>query len=177
MPDVTVSGANMSFLIGAVLTLMGAVLIMFSIVTARSLQVFIPFVPEGSRAKAKRFLELHRGLILQFLLGYLVVTGAFIFRIYFLGEIIIAIVFLLGSLYVAAGLRLQSRMLHEIRSGNPELLPICVSCKKIRQPESDPHNRESWQAVERYISARTRVDFTHGFCPDCLKRLYPDLID
>jgi len=48
------------------------------------------------------------------------------------------------------------------------LLPICASCKKIR----DDHGY--WQKVESYISAHSEAAFTHGICPDCMKLLYPE---
>ncbi len=47
------------------------------------------------------------------------------------------------------------------------LLPICASCKKIR----DDHGY--WQRVESYIAERTEAEFSHGICPDCMIRLYP----
>jgi PleD family two-component response regulator len=48
------------------------------------------------------------------------------------------------------------------------LLPICASCKKIRDDEG------YWQQVEVYIKDHSEADFSHGFCPDCMKKLYPD---
>jgi PAS domain S-box-containing protein len=48
------------------------------------------------------------------------------------------------------------------------LLPICASCKKIRD------DRGYWQKIEAYISAHTNAEFTHGICPDCFIRLYPE---
>ncbi|MBU1274066.1 MAG: cyclic nucleotide-binding domain-containing protein [Proteobacteria bacterium] len=51
------------------------------------------------------------------------------------------------------------------------LVPICASCKSIRQPDG------SWVAVERYVQEHSEADFTHGICPDCIKRLYPELAD
>jgi PAS domain S-box-containing protein len=50
------------------------------------------------------------------------------------------------------------------------LLPICASCKKIR----DDHG--NWQNLETYIQMHSEADFTHAICPDCMLRLYPDLI-
>lgn len=41
------------------------------------------------------------------------------------------------------------------------LLPICASCKRIRD------DRGAWQPMESYISARSDADFTHGYCPSC----------
>ncbi|MBF0549106.1 MAG: PAS domain S-box protein [Deltaproteobacteria bacterium] len=49
------------------------------------------------------------------------------------------------------------------------LLPICAACKKIR----DDHGY--WTQIETYIRAHSQVDFTHGICPDCARRLYPEL--
>lgn len=44
------------------------------------------------------------------------------------------------------------------------LLPICASCKRIRD------DRGYWQQVETYIADHTHADFTHGICPDCLEK-------
>jgi PAS domain S-box-containing protein len=49
------------------------------------------------------------------------------------------------------------------------LLPICASCKKIRD------DKGYWNQIEVYIGDRAEVDFSHGICPDCAKRLYPDI--
>jgi PAS domain S-box-containing protein len=48
------------------------------------------------------------------------------------------------------------------------LLPICASCKKIRD------DKGYWQQVETFIKARSDADFSHGICPDCMERLYPE---
>jgi len=48
------------------------------------------------------------------------------------------------------------------------LLPICAACKKIRQDD------DSWKHIEQYISEHTDAQFTHGICPDCRQRLYPE---
>jgi PAS domain S-box-containing protein len=48
------------------------------------------------------------------------------------------------------------------------LLPICSGCKKIRNDQG------YWQQVEGYIMEHTSARFTHGLCPECLSRLYPD---
>lgn len=45
-------------------------------------------------------------------------------------------------------------------------LPICASCKKIR----DQHG--GWQHIERYIESRSNATFSHGICPDCTEKLY-----
>jgi hypothetical protein len=48
------------------------------------------------------------------------------------------------------------------------LLPICASCKKVRDDQG------YWQQIENYISAHSQAEFTHGICPECTRRLYPD---
>lgn len=49
------------------------------------------------------------------------------------------------------------------------LLPICSSCKKIR------NDKGYWEQLEGYIKDRSEADFSHGICPDCAERLYPRL--
>ncbi|MFA4839408.1 MAG: PAS domain S-box protein [Candidatus Neomarinimicrobiota bacterium] len=51
------------------------------------------------------------------------------------------------------------------------LIPICASCKKIRDDSG------YWSEVEKYISVHSEADFTHGICPDCMKKLYPNYRD
>ena len=48
------------------------------------------------------------------------------------------------------------------------MIPICASCKKIRTDEG------SWQQLEEYIRKYADVSFSHGLCPDCAQKLYPD---
>ena len=47
------------------------------------------------------------------------------------------------------------------------LLPICMHCKKIRD------DNDCWQPIELYVRARSKADFSHGICPDCLASNYP----
>ncbi len=51
------------------------------------------------------------------------------------------------------------------------LLPICASCKKIRD------DGDHWRHLEDYIGEHSEAEFTHGICPDCAKRLYPELYE
>lgn len=47
------------------------------------------------------------------------------------------------------------------------LLPICASCKSIRD------DKGYWKKIESYIETHTDAVFSHGLCPDCMKDLYP----
>ena len=48
------------------------------------------------------------------------------------------------------------------------ILPICAHCKKIRNDD------QYWHSVEEYFKEHMNLDFSHGLCPECLKKLYPD---
>ena len=48
------------------------------------------------------------------------------------------------------------------------LVPICSSCKKIRD------DKGYWYQVEVYVSNNSEAEFSHGICPECVKKLYPD---
>lgn len=49
------------------------------------------------------------------------------------------------------------------------LLPICASCKKIRDDQG------YWNQLERYIQKHSDAKFSHGLCPECVSKLYPQL--
>jgi hypothetical protein len=48
------------------------------------------------------------------------------------------------------------------------LLPTCSGCKRIRAADG------RWEAIEAYVEKHSAAEFTHGLCPDCVARLYPD---
>ena len=49
------------------------------------------------------------------------------------------------------------------------LIPICASCKKIRDDEG------YWTQLETYLKQHSDAEFSHGLCLDCMRKLYPDL--
>jgi PAS domain S-box-containing protein len=49
------------------------------------------------------------------------------------------------------------------------LLPICASCKKIRDDQG------CWNQIEIYIQQHSEAEFTHSFCPECMRDLYPEV--
>jgi len=49
------------------------------------------------------------------------------------------------------------------------LLPICSTCKKIRD------EKDCWQPIEEYIHCRSEADFSHSICPECAANMYPDI--
>ncbi len=50
-----------------------------------------------------------------------------------------------------------------------ELLSICANCKKVRD------DKGYWNQIEAYIQDHSEAEFSHGICPICAKKLYPDL--
>jgi len=51
------------------------------------------------------------------------------------------------------------------------IVPICASCKKIRDDAG------FWQQVEVYVRDHSEAEFSHGICPECMKKLYPEFVD
>jgi GAF domain-containing protein len=62
------------------------------------------------------------------------------------------------------------RALAEIRTLRG-ILPMCASCKKIRD------DKGYWNQIESYIRKHSDAEFSHGICPDCVKKLYPEYAD
>jgi len=50
------------------------------------------------------------------------------------------------------------------------MLPICASCKKIRD------DKGYWNQIETYLSNHSKAEFSHGICPECAQKLYPDYV-
>lgn len=69
----------------------------------------------------------------------------------------------------------RQRLTTELRSALDQvkqlqgLLPICSHCKSIRD------DKGYWNRVENYISRCMDTKFSHGICPDCTRRHYPDI--
>jgi hypothetical protein len=69
----------------------------------------------------------------------------------------------------------QGRLIQELRRALSEVktlrgfLPICASCKKIRD------DKGYWNQIELYIRERSEAEFSHSICPECAKKLYPEL--
>lgn len=51
------------------------------------------------------------------------------------------------------------------------IVPICSSCKKIRD------DKGYWEQVDAYVTRHTEAQFSHGICPECIKKFYPEYFD
>jgi PAS domain S-box-containing protein len=69
----------------------------------------------------------------------------------------------------------NQRLMKELREALADvkvltgLIPICASCKDIRD------DKGYWKQIEAYIRDHTEADFSHSICPNCAKKLYPNL--
>lgn len=97
---------------------------------------------------------------------------------------VVLVTLLLGFIYVLlrrtdAGIRAQQKareqLIGELKDAMARvktlagLIPVCAACKKVRD------DRGYWSQVESYIQEHTEATFSHSMCPDCFKRLYPEL--
>ncbi len=64
--------------------------------------------------------------------------------------------------------RLSSELAAALTKALSGYLPICASCKKIREEAGD------WTRIEEYLDRRTDARLTHGLCPDCVEEFYGD---
>jgi GAF domain-containing protein len=68
----------------------------------------------------------------------------------------------------------RENLIHELKEALSKvkalsgLLPICASCKKIR------NDKGYWEQMEIYIRDHSEAEFSHGICPECMKKLYPE---
>jgi len=75
----------------------------------------------------------------------------------------------LGTIWCVAGLIVLFRQAKHDIIALQGLLPICASCKKIRDDNG------YWEGIEHYIEQHSHVLFTHSMCPACLEKWYPEL--
>lgn len=71
--------------------------------------------------------------------------------------------------------RAKDRAIDELRFALEEIrtlrgiIPICAHCKQIRD------DRGAWNQIEAYIQLHSEAQFSHGICPDCARRYFPEL--
>ena len=80
---------------------------------------------------------------------------------------VISVGVLLGFAILVARTTQQTRTLMREVKILRGLLPICSFCKKIRSEDN------TWVHIEQYVTERSEAQFSHGICPNCLKKHYP----
>lgn len=99
-----------------------------------------------------------------------------------LGGVLRGVVFASVSLLVASLEAQRRRAIGRLEEANRALrnaldeiktlrgiLPICAYCKQIRTDAG------MWVQIEKYVREHTEAEFSHGVCPDCLRRRFPDI--
>lgn len=115
-------------------------------------------------------------------------------KLIFISALILTMIFILSAIIIHQGVKETGKRLsaeQELRKHNDQLdelvkhrtadleealskvrllsgfLPICASCKKIRD------DKGYWNQSESYIQQHSEAEFSHSICPDCAKKLYP----
>jgi Ca2+/Na+ antiporter len=149
------------------LVLSGALIMLVSIVRVKELMKAMPYAKERHREDLRRYILMHRGLMIFFFMGYLFMLVAMARHLSFVGEIVLSLILFFGAIFVFIGILLQSRLLSEVQSTLQGILPICAKCKKIRLAGGKAEDPKAWRRIEDFFSERVDVDFTHGYCPEC----------
>jgi len=130
---------------------------------------------------ASPFKELHSSLLHLTWQAQQVAKGDYSQRVDFMGDFSEAFNFMIISLDNKE--RLLKKKIDELEKSlshikNLEgILPICSNCKKIRLEGTNPENQENWVQIDSYISEKTNTRFSHSICPECIKKLYPDIVN
>ncbi|MGD9874565.1 MAG: hypothetical protein AB7T27_09890 [Kiritimatiellia bacterium] len=156
---------NAATFIAGVCMLLGAGVLVASLIRTQMLFEAIPLILSKSREPVVRMLRLYRHLLLFIILGYMIVVAGLTGGLWNLSTLVIGAVFFFFAVYSLLCSRLQATLFKELEKTLHGLVPICVACKKIRTEA--PNGKENWVPIEVYISERTDAQFTHGYCPNC----------
>ncbi len=92
---------------------------------------------------------------------------------------ITVMVFFSGNIFIIIGLIVLNfqRVEFDLSAAMAEvktlrgIIPICSSCKKIRDDQG------LWNQIETYIRDHSEAEFSHGICPECMEKLYPEFVE
>lgn len=96
-------------------------------------------------------------------------TAGFSHQFTFLGSIAAYIILVIALIIINAQ-RAEQEMLtvkDEIKT-IAGLIPICATCKKIRD------DKGSWSQLESYLGKHADLEFSHALCPECMQKMYPE---
>ncbi|OVE76084.1 hypothetical protein BVX97_02330 [bacterium E08(2017)] len=150
---------------------LGAIIMLWCIFKSKTTLDYLPFVRLEGRVRIRRLVRMKRIFMFLFLIGYIAVGTSIITDHHSLGDFVVGIIFLLVAIFVYVAIGVELRLLSEVHKTLNGLLPICASCKKVREPDASPDDPESWGSIEKYIGSREDVDLTHGYCPDCYEAI------
>ena len=81
---------------------------------------------------------------------------------------LIAVLALILYAYLVDRIAWQTRSLEKKVRVLEGILPVCASCKRIRTEKGE------YEQIEKYITEHSQASFSHGICPECAKKLYPE---
>jgi len=165
---------SLELLASIALILVGTFTIAVSLRLLRGVLDALPLVSQPHRSWLRRLIRAHRSLMLFFLFGYLATAAAFALDWHLVGRIFVGLVFAMGALFVYLGVTIQTRLVGEILTTMERLVPICANCKRIRHANRNPYDIASWTPVEAYFAEAHQTQFTHGLCPDCTAKFFPE---
>ena len=162
-------------LAGGCLVLAVAVLLFLGLFRARVLLDATSLLPAASRRWVRGFVVGNLVLMVVFFSGSLIVTFGYLTGSLTGGILPVSLTLLAGSLMALLSTLLHTRMILGLQKTLAGIVPVCSGCKKIRRPELAEGDPEAWQVVDTYLASHTTAMVTHGLCPDCLKRMYPEM--
>ena len=139
-----------AFFVAIVLTLVGLLMVEF----------YYPSILIGYETRTQRFLDIGISLLLCLVFNGMIIH--IVFREY-LGERRLKDALLAQTLRDKEELEMAQNEIRVLRG----TLPICASCKKIKDESGN------WNQIEKYLSEHSQARWSHGLCPDCVARLYP----
>jgi hypothetical protein len=140
------------FMLAIVATLVGLLMVEF----------FYPSILIGYETRTQQFLDVGISLILCLVFNGMIIH--MVFREY-LRERLLKDALLVQAISEKEELARAQKEIKVLKG----ILPICASCKMIRDKEGN------WNHLEDYLSEHSEARLSHGICPDCVRRLYPEL--
>lgn len=165
---------NWDLFVSRAFVVSGAIIMFLGILKARNLVKIIPFIPKSHQPFIAKNLSIHRILLVAFLIGYILFAVALPSDFFYMSHLLVSTILFLGAFFVFLTVRLQSRMLSELQTTLHGLLPICAHCKKILCDDKSPESSKAWTEIETYVMDHSDTDFSHGICPDCMEKYYPE---
>jgi hypothetical protein len=134
----------------------------FTVIGLLTVEFFYPSLLIGYQTRIQRFLDVGISLVLCLVFNGIIIH--MVFREY-LRERQLKDALLVQKISEKEALELAHREIKILQG----FLPICAGCKMIRD------QRGTWNHIEDYLSEHSEAKLSHGICPDCAARLYPEL--
>ena len=153
---------------------LGTLLLLFAVLRTASVSPSMKLIQGPAKVEMERLVRNQRGLMLFFLVGNTIVGVSVFLGWEGMDRGLVTWIFLLAAVFVLHSMLMQKAVVMEMTRTIEELVPVCASCKQIREPDTDPEDPESWTDVDLFLSQRGDIRVTHGICPSCRMTFYPE---